>query len=123
MKDFVDYKTAKELKELGFDEECCYYFTPDTKVEITHFPIEERNSTYKHNEISQPTYYQVFQWFREVHNIHSTIVLTTSGYDFHIKREPTRIVNILNSYSDYRECEIACIEYMINLVKNETSTT
>ena len=131
MNNFVEYKIAKRLKDIGFDEECLYNYNPNGILMSKWYElnIEENIETVTIDMIlnqfkiredfyKAPAYYQVFQWFRTKHNIHSSITWVTKGYDFYIKKEPTRIVNeTTHIYSDYRECEIACIEYMIKMIE------
>jgi len=115
MDEFVDHNIAKQLRDIGFDEDCLGFYKLDKTVSIVWEDFDSRTKT-----PYASTYYQVFQWFREVHKLHSSIAWVTKGYDFYVKKEPSRIINeTTHVYSNYRECEIACIEYMINLVKNE----
>lgn len=156
MNDVVNYKIAKKLKDIGFNEECLYNYNPSGVLMTKWFELGEDDietvtidmilNQFKLREdfYKAPTFYQVFKWFREVHNINSSICSECIGsgyFDFvyaykvyyfkpeeENKKRPKRTV--VNSFAvgggtysggwdDYRECEIACIEYMINLVKNE----
>lgn len=85
---FVSYEIAKELKELGFDEECLAYFlnSYDTADELDNIKFNEKNhiefkiGSYKYLNIQDvlnssifiicPLYQQVIDWFREKHNLH-----------------------------------------------------
>jgi len=120
MTEFVDYNIAKQLKEIGFDEECLGCFDEQRVFGFTIRSIQKyyKNSKEDTYSIAVPTYYQVFQWFRTKHKLHSTITWTSTGYDYYIKVEPTRIINVTHIHSEYRDAEIACIEYMIKLIKD-----
>lgn len=119
MDEFVDHNIAKQLRDIGFNDPCFACFKDEglgwLPTDFSYIGVTNYETS-----CTAPTYYQVFQWFRDIHNIHSSIAWVTKGYDFYVKKEPSRIINeTTHVYSNYRECEIACIEYMINLVKNE----
>jgi hypothetical protein len=68
---FVDYATAKQLKEKGFDEECMGYYNGENLQIIALVPLSSLNINNKN--IDAPLYQQVIDWFREKHKIHITI--------------------------------------------------
>ena len=70
--DYVSFKTAKLLKENGFDEECsCFYNnidygTPGLEVDGR---LYYKNSALDDEEYAAPTLQMAMKWLREVHKI------------------------------------------------------
>ena len=67
----VSLEIAKELKEIGFKEEClCYWYEPVQRVECSTDEDERLCPEYydyntDESTTSLPTHEQVFEWFRE----------------------------------------------------------
>ena len=74
MKDqFVTYEIAKQLKELGFDEECFgYYHVNEGYIKGYAFCYSENTRT-SDCSILAPLWQQVIDWFREKYNINILI--------------------------------------------------
>jgi hypothetical protein len=67
----VEYKTAKLLKEKGFNENCEYSFTKNgTSIHLTWMDID----------CSQPTQALAQKWLREIHGIHIVIIPTVTSH-------------------------------------------
>ena len=69
-KEFVFYKEALALKELGFDEDCLSYF-------------DDKTLTLKANQIptyciAAPLWQQAFDWFEEKHGLYVDRVIITT---------------------------------------------
>ena len=73
-KEFVDYKTALALKELGFNEEC-FAIHSFVDGELNFMYVNSFHSNDDVNELSAaaPTYSQAFRWFRENYDLHVQI--------------------------------------------------
>jgi len=67
--DYVSFQVAKLLKDKGYDVDGDCYFTPEG-VEMAHFGIPERNSTYSYGETTQPTHSLAIKWIRENFGLH-----------------------------------------------------
>ena len=120
--EFCTYEQAHALKELGFDEPCLgNYRLPSNRL-ITEWEI---NNTPEHVlGISAPLYQQAFRWFREKYKLHSYIY---SDYSWNISGG----IWELNGYKDlrydwdsepyvtYEEAESACLDKLIEIVKNK----
>jgi hypothetical protein len=122
-KEFIPYEQALELKELGFDEEC-----------LAHTPLMELHKTdynvfgeLKDIRIGLPLYQQAFRWFREKHNILSTIYANASGFLYewedaiggtHRGWSEYEGPNDSGCWDTYEEAELACLNKLIELVKN-----
>ena len=71
-KDYVNYKQAKCLKELGFDWECGHYWILDTPIKKVH-SNGYFNHNISHEALSSPTLAQAQKWLREIKGIHLSI--------------------------------------------------
>ena len=76
-KDFLQYKQALEIKELGFNEPCFGLYYGTSIKEEPEFLLEFRSSQYYVAKgyvdgILAPTYSQAFRWFRERYGVHSS---------------------------------------------------
>jgi len=74
-KQFVTYEIALKLKELVFDEECLARFEEDNYLHIV-----TSNNIGRRKFIQVPLWQQVFDWFREKHNIVILITPYTADY-------------------------------------------
>lgn len=72
--EFIPYKEALALKELGFDEPCFYMWNIDTKElfssNSTDINGQPTNLDLIGNvDFTAPLYQQAFRWFREKHGL------------------------------------------------------
>lgn len=128
-KEFVSYEQALALKELGFDERCYGHYAND----INHTLFTNGN---RPPGIPAPLYQQAFRWFREKHSIFSWLTrhrfnLTTSlgnkeyyrwalEYEV-VSSEPhinSEIIYSVKEFNTYEEVEQACLDKLIEIVKN-----
>ena len=138
---FCTHNQSLALKELGFDEPCfAFYAIPNVGNKL-FFDIDpddgeltslNQNQIYHNNlsevgRISAPLKSQVFEWFRKEHHMFSHI-MTYEGneiprfkgefayfaeIDFLIASE-----EIEKPFKTYEEAESACIDRLIEIVKN-----
>jgi hypothetical protein len=124
-KEFVPYELAVKLKALGFDEPCLFAFdncsTPmrcsDLRTNEQKFNgVNYNSSTYT----SQPTLSQAFRWFRE-NGIDTAIIPmiidTYKEYQF-IIFALDEVVEV--GFDTYEEAELACLDKLIEIVKNKS---
>lgn len=90
-KEFIPYKQALELKELGFDEDVFEWFDTETKDFCDVM-----------KEVKAPLYQQAFRWFREKHNLHHLDLIS---------------LLYLEQKMNYEEAELACLNKLIEIVK------
>ena len=126
-REFIPYDRALALKELGFEEECLNYYFKVYKENV----IQLWKGTNKLPDVfspivNAPLYQQAFRWFREKHNILANVYANASGFLY--QWEDT-IGGTHRGYSDfegpndsgvwdtYEEAELACIDKLIELVK------
>jgi hypothetical protein len=111
-KEFIPHEQALVLKELGFNEPCFGY-----RDGIGHLMIKET----PHCAISAPTFSQAFRWFRERYNLKAYIIPieyldgTQETYQWNIFNECHSGVEQLT----YEEAELACLQKLIQIVKDE----
>jgi len=129
--EFLPYKPALELKELGFDEPCwAWYNISDEDVRYCYSegrsPItniqEEWNAKIDNKPVENiglPTFSQAFRFFREKHNLSSWIYNSDMINFFYTILQGGRIVKANNSYESYEETELACLKKLIEIVKSK----
>lgn len=124
-KEFIPYKQALALKELGFDEPCFCIYNREKVLRFNNLNnSNDRNRgvklTANNGRYPAPLYQQVFRWFREKHNL-----------DSHIKKDWTdgvlygheAIIECQDGFIDvgtfdYEEAELECIKRLIKILKN-----
>jgi hypothetical protein len=113
-KEFVPYKLALRMKELGFEERCFTRYYESGK-------LADSLSYLHHNyfgQVNAPTFQQAFRWFRKEHNL-----------KFHIKEDvwnnwcSLKMIRhddyiSIGEYKTYEEAELACLEKLIEIVEN-----
>ena len=124
-KEFVTYNQSLALKELGFDEPCFSFYIDTDKFLYTNQKWLDYNLNSR--RISAPLYQQAFRWFREVHGlypeVHSIVLVYGNEIVFnaHINHLPKdeSIGCFLGKYETYEEAESACLDKLIEIVKNK----
>ena len=125
-KEFVLYKEALELKELGFDEPCfgTYLSSLQSDWKVYELILEmgmneefedNRNVYLSEGACSAPTFSQAFRWFREKHNVFSSVNV---NYCYKIYNND-ELFKESNEHNNYEEAELACLKKLIELVKNK----
>ena len=68
---FVGYELAKELKDMGFDEDCLAFYYYMKMPMLTLCEPELYNKLEKHNLtlLKAPLWQQVTRWFMKKHNL------------------------------------------------------
>ena len=136
-KEFVPYKLAIKLKELGFDEKCIYYFRKNNKNEFILFQNDLGEcyvnadfdkvlvwDEYLENpQCSAPLYQQAFRWFREEHGLFgnpdiSNFENKTYGYAVTTLNHPHYLFNA-HSFSSMEEAELACLDKLIEILTKQ----
>ena len=142
-REFIPYDRALALKELGFDEPCLnkFYTKPNSKMfgvdeKGRHYPIKniakklytigEHFVLKDDNVIIAPLYQQAFRWFREKHNILANVYANASGFLYqwedavggtHRGWSDFEGPNDSGVWDTYEEAELACIDKLIELIK------
>ena len=127
----VPLDIAQELKEIGFDEPCHFYYQNDyseylkagnpDKYHIISDSLAANRKNANHNNsdiaISAPTWTDVFAWFRE-RGLHCSIryLICPVTYSFHIIDNCNWDKGCGNR-DTYEEAREACIEELIKIFK------
>ena len=116
-KEFIPYEQALELKELGFDEPCFGYWKSPTWL------IEEKTRVDGHTHADQlcgaPLKQQAFKWFREKCDLTSWVYNSDRDKYFYTVLQNGRFVKAHEHFKTYEEAEEACLNKLIEIVKQE----
>ena len=112
-KEFIPYKQTVELKELGFDRLCFGYFDREDGN------ILKYNIVYENENLSAPIYRQAFKFFRDKYKLSSWIYNSDLDKYFFTILQNGRIIKANQSTSSYEEAELACLNKLIEICKNE----
>ena len=132
-KEFVTYEQAIQLKELGFDpfmrENCLAYFNTSNSnndLETKDWWCLPKNDF--QYALSAPLKQQVFRWFREKYNFIGVVGLFSisdqgiSSFEFYVDKihyiGPSNFQEFVG-FKTYEEAESACIDRLIEIVKNK----
>ena len=136
----VPIEIAKELKEIGFEEECHFFwnFYEDVNKMCCYADISEEDddfllpNTYNYNNknstgyyvyLSLPTWEQVLEWFREKGLFHSIcfvkdLLNENEYFEAEIRDDESDIICILSQVT-YEEVREALVKALIRTYKNE----
>ena len=122
IKEFLPYKQALELKELGFKEECAAHYLDYDDLELK-WKIYRNLSINTNDCIQAPTYSQAFRFFREKYNLFGCIDLHISTPIHWYIRIDDIIKNdyIYHSedidlkFNTYEEAELECLKKLIEI--------
>ena len=103
-KEFVTYEQAVALKELGFNEPCLGWYDEGGNLYIE---MQEY--------LAAPLKQQVFRWFREKYGLYGVV----DGLEKRLYYSITQLNSYSKEHDTYEEAEDACIDKLIQLVKNE----
>ena len=133
-KDFIPYGQALALKELGFDEPCMgYYRTTLIPSDFTEYFLETElgmneswedwiNSNFQTQACSAPTFSQAFRWFREKYRLHYYITThDETDYEWYVYDKDQNDWEDDTTQNTYEEAELACLNKLIEIVKNGKS--
>ena len=116
--EFVKYEQALALKELGFDEPVTAMYKEELKKDLyptKYWSKDNRNSMWIEGVISAPLYQQAFRWFREKHGLYSVI----DGLEHRQYYKITQLNSCSKEYDTYEKAEQACLDKLIEIVKNK----
>jgi hypothetical protein len=129
-KEFVPYKQALSLKELGFNEPCLNLYHKDAR-QLMYKPIDgvvmiKIDNHNKTNHCSAPTFSQTFRWFREKYKLVNYIEYYAE-WNFEIFRIDDKIAEVQDDVNvdytfkggTYEEAELECLKKLIEIVKEK----
>ena len=122
-KEFIPYKQALALKELGFDEPCFGWYNPQVnykKVTTDKYWAFHLTGEWE-NFKPAPLYQQAFRWFREKHNLVfnfiSYNIVKPGEYHWSITwNDEAKAGGIVKTYE---EAELECLIKLIEIVKTK----
>ena len=136
----VPIEIAKELKEIGFEEECHFFwnFYEDVNKMCCYADISEEDddfllpNTYNYNNknstgyyvyLSLPTWEQVFEWFREKGLFHSICIVEdlieeVKEFETEIRDNNADIICIIHR-DTYEEAREALVKALIQTYKKD----
>jgi len=120
-KEFVNYKQALALKELGFDVPINAIWLTNANSELQLGFGSWINSNKSPDYLSAPLKQQVFRWFREKYFLYHVI------HQFKFKKDTDEeyLAEVNNTddgfsyFRTYEEAEFFCIDKLIEIVKNK----
>lgn len=129
-KDFIPHEQALELKELGFDDECVGYYSPDMDGKYYLFTSSTDNTNrmekYNPKVCPAPLYQQSFRWFRDKKLCDGSVCRhgeADGGYSYRWDIVHEYGVyeerHFKQGYKTYEESELACLNRLIEIVKNK----
>jgi hypothetical protein len=144
-KEFVTYEQALALKELGFDEKSLAYWFNETPLNPEGQCLVYYQKPYDNTKITNgvireyswaPLYQQVFRWFREKHGlyIHFVPEFYMTGINFnwqilwylpkekwteYVVSNGTMLFGDNGEYPTQEDAENACLDKLIEIIKNE----
>lgn len=132
MIDFIPYKEALALKELGFDEPCYaeYWKSVDSeeKYDIEIYlkgDLSGEEDEYFIFLCDAPTYSQAFRFFREKYKLKGDVKHAESNgsytytiwkWNFDNSIGKWERIGVINSWSTYEEAELECLKKLISVV-------
>lgn len=124
-KEFVPYEQALALKELGFDEpfkifDQAIVFRNKGICMANEYALEYFDF-YGDEVISAPLKQQVFRWFREKYDLHSTITsISQESWQWHITKPGESLGKLYEEdFYTYEEAELECLKKLIEIVKQQ----
>lgn len=121
--EFVSYEMALELKELGFDEQCICgyndYHLLRSKISSSFDGDFVKWDEKYDKDLKAPLYQTAFRFFREKYKLPSW-VYTSNNEKFYygILRDTRFLIDGNKSWETYEEAELACLNKLIETVKN-----
>ena len=125
-KEFIPYEQALALKELGFDNTCHAYYSQyrNKDIHLKDLGLCNRLGISEENVLA-PLYQQAFRFFREKYQLLHSITEYNKDGSLIIKIYQNKIVvleNMINfDITEYEEAELACIDKLIQIVKQKRS--
>ena len=123
---FANYNQSLALKELGYDEPCFGWYEHNGNFYYCYqeglVPPSPSKKLIKGCCLS-PLKSQVFEWFRDKHNLISCVRTISYGcaideQEFYYEIVSVRGVESYEIYNKYEEAESACINKLIEIVEN-----
>ena len=137
--EFVPYKIAMGLKEIGFDEPCFGMYLDalkrDTNELVTWVALDrvKKQDSFSGQKCSAPLIQQGLKWFRDKHNLNGLISFKPNikKWDFIVYDMSLNGMQYVKNYKKYyqehpdrkfdtyEQAQLECLKEMIEMVKNK----
>ena len=115
---FLNYKQALAVKKLGFNESCFALYAPPCKsIFLQNYGLLRAKE-----QILAPLKQQFFKWVREKYKISGTAQYFTGGYycyTINDMKDTEKSNRLFTEFETYEQAEEACIDKIIELLKNK----
>jgi hypothetical protein len=121
-KEFVPYEQALELKELGFDEPCFKFWFLEKGKENFELINSATTGAFFGVQFKAPLYQQTFRWFREKYNLYAAIYPIKQHWECDVRHTNKDVNSSMFTWDNnftYEEAELACLNKLIQIVKNK----
>ena len=129
IKEFIPYEQAKQIKQLGFNQECFGHYQ-DVEVSSPFLVVRKINDIQGGYYTLAPLYQQAFRWFREKYSYFPSFDFQygdsndNRGYFFciiNINDEEFFYESVSKNddvFKTYEEAELECLKKLIEIVKS-----
>jgi hypothetical protein len=125
-KEFVTYKQAVALQELGFNEECLSFFDDNGKYlfQFGYNQTEDDVRSCIPNYVKAPLKQQVFRWFQNKYNWYHIMDFCRKAYPSTNQYKWKIDIGLGDVFfmgwaDTYEEAENACIDKLIEIAKQQ----
>ena len=119
-KEFIPYKQALALKELGFNPDVFKSYDTSVVNLDGQFLLDYYYNVKSVNEVKAPLYQQAFRWFREKYGLfHSITEYNKDGsLIIEISKDRVEIFRKMTNFdfTEYRESELECLKKLIEIL-------
>ena len=123
----IPLKLAKELKEIGFRNKSCFYYSfEDSSLFVFSKPENYNKKDNKGKYVTIPTFEQAFSWFRKkgyeanISYDFQPNLKCAVGYSYEIIKDCSW-ENYSSYYISYEIARKECLKELIKLYKNENN--
>jgi hypothetical protein len=125
-KEFVPYELSVKLKEFGFNEPCWGYYHVNEGYSIGYAFCYSDAESQPEIGCLAPTFSQAFRWFREKYEIdvfywRNSLTDKYRIIEIKIRNKEISLEEKFENkeYKTYEEAELACLDKLIELVKQK----
>ena len=116
-KEFVPYVLSKQIKQLGFNEECFGYYV-DVEVANPFLVINRISNTQGGYFTLAPLWQQAFGWFREKYELNFYIWKKQDLFRIVLQRPFENSYFFNDEFKSYEVAELECLKKLIEIIKD-----
>jgi len=131
-KEFVPYQPSFDMKELGFDEPCFWWYDFEKELRKDRIGVNSINSKYFLNgkSCSAPLYQQAFRWFREKYDLYINLIYDWNDEMYRVtimvqnEDKSCKVIYLkegyyIKEYKTLEEAQLECLKKLIEIVKEK----